>query len=485
MGRTIDTVWVCRLCGQLDPLDLTDSSAKRCLSCGMFSGLATVSRSEAEQISRQHRMGKRRRRLLQLLLVVGIIGGLGLFTLQFFIHLGPKPPAATTRLSPSTASHTWAQARRTPQNVGFTPDSAPFPHRVSWTYRTPKPLHAAPAVVDDHLYLTTEDGRAIALNRYTGQPIWSYPTGGISSSTPAVAGEWVIIATRSGLLTALNRQNGDVIWTTDLHKPLLALTSPLVADGSLYIGAEDRHLHALDVATGQTRWTTPTQHWIISTAAYTETEQHVIVASQDTLLYVIDAHTGRPRFTYPTGRGQHAGTSPAVQGNRVYTGSSGGRVSALTWQNTTYPLESYIRLWKSRLFIWGMLKSPPEQKGRVWSTRLGGDVIHAPAIAHQTVYVAALQGQVAALDIETGAIRWMIKLETELTAAPTVAGNTILIGTKDGLVVALDTQTGDQQWDFQTEGPITGSPIVVGNMMYIVSHDGGLYALTGSETPNR
>jgi hypothetical protein len=40
-------------------------------------------------------------------------------------------------------------------------EAAPFPHRLRWTYSTAKPLHASPAVLENHVYLTTEDGRAI------------------------------------------------------------------------------------------------------------------------------------------------------------------------------------------------------------------------------------------------------------------------------------------------------------------------------------
>jgi serine/threonine-protein kinase len=388
-----------------------------------------------------------------------------------------NPPRATTNVSASLAPHTWAQMRRTPQNTGFTPDQAPFPHQIRWTYRTSKPLHASPAVVDRHVYLTTEDGRVVALDRLTGRQLWTYSTGWLSASAPAVAGAWVIVAIRPGRVTALDRHTGAWRWEMDLQQPIMALTAPVVGHGSVYIGAADGKLHALDVATGHRRWAFASKDWILSTAAYTG--EHVIVASQDTRIYVIGAQSGRQRFVYPTGRGLHAGASVAVEGELAYFGSSGGRVSAMAWQSTTYPFDLTVQRWKGRLFLWGIIKETPEQKGRVWSTRVGGDVVHAPAIAHASVYVTTFQGDVICLEAATGVIRWATGVETKATSAPTVAGEQVLVGTEDG-VVGLDAHTGALRWRFKTHGRVTGSPIVAGDTMYVTSHDGALYAVTAS-----
>lgn len=470
----METVRICRLCGHTSATDVTG----RCESCGGFIALDRVSRSEAQRIVRRLRLKRLLRRLLWLVVILVPIGIVTIWVLRIFFDVAPNPPRATTDLNALTGPHTWSQFRRTPQNVGFTTDAAPSPpHRVRWTFRSDKPLHASPTVVDDHVYLTTEDGRAVALERHTGQLIWQYHTGWLSSSTPAVVDDAVIVAIRPGTIFSLNRQTGTLRWETDLGHPLFVLTSPLVAHGSIYIGAADGKLHALDAATGLERWAFETKDWILSTAAYTD--GRVLVLSQDTLLYVIGANTGRRRFIYPTGRGRHLTASPVIQGERAYIGATGGRISALAWRNRTFPWDSKLRLWKSRLFLWGILKSPPEQKGRVWSTRLDADVTHPPAIADQSLYVATIQGKVVALEMETGTVRWTSDLGSDITSAPIVAGHTVLVGTLDGRVVALATQSGEQLWVFKTNGQITGSPIVVEDTMYVASHDGILYAVTG------
>ena len=201
------------------------------------------------------------------------------------------PPRATTSVSASLEPHTWALVRRTPHNSGFIPDPAPFPHRVRWTYSTTKPLLASPAVVEHHVYLTTGDGRTIALDRHTGQPVWEYHSGWPSSSTPAVAGDVVIFAMRPGRVVALHRQTGARRWETDLRHPILA--SPIVVHGTVYIGAADKQLYALDAATGRQRWAFAAKDWIVSAVAYAD--DRVIVASQHSRVHVVGAETGRQR----------------------------------------------------------------------------------------------------------------------------------------------------------------------------------------------
>jgi len=318
-----------------------------------------------------------------------------------------------------------------------------------------------------------------APSRWTGtQGNWCGSTGVAGSPAPRPpSGEAVIVVTRPGGVVALHRQTGARRWETHLKSPILA--SPIVAQGTVYIGAADKKLYALDAATGQPRWAFATQDWIVSAVAYAG--DRVIVASQDSRLHVVGAETGRQRLVYETGMGRHIGVGPAIEGDRAYFGSVGARVWAIDWRATTYPWERALLFWQTNLYLWGMRSTSPIQKGSVWSRRVGGDVRHTPAIAHNTVYVTAAPGTVVALDAATGADRWRADLGMAITAAPTVAGTTVLVGTQDGVVVGLDAHTGAVLWDFKTAGKITASPIVAGDTMYVASHDGTLYAVARSQ----
>ena len=220
--------------------------------------------------------------------------------------------------------------------------------------------------MEEHVYLTTGDGRTIALDRHTGQLVWEYQSGWLSSSTPAVTGDTVIVATRPGRVVALHRQSGAQRWETSIKSPIVA--SPIVVHGTVYIGAGDKTLYALDAATGRQRWAFATQDWIISAVAYAG--DRVIVASQDSRLHVVGAETGRQRLVYDTGIGRHIGVGPAIQGDRAYFGSVGARVWAIDWQATTYPWErGTVVLEDQPVPLGHALETPSAEGQRVVETR--------------------------------------------------------------------------------------------------------------------
>ena len=473
----MEQVRFCHICGHHNPVD----GGSRCANCWLSLRRATtLPLDEAERLTRQRRFGYLRVRLLRRGLLMAVLLPLALWWVVAKNDLGPliwSPPAATTDWNATTSMEAWPQFRRTSQNTGYTADAVPAPKTISWTFETSKPLLASPAVVDNRVYLATEDGRTVALDRFTGATVWEYQTGFPSSSTPAVAGDLVFTAIRPGVVTALEQNTGAPRWEQDLHQPILA--SPMIADGTLYIGASDSNLYALDAATGQLRWSFDAADWITSAVAYFE--GNLVVTSQDHNLRVVGAKSGRQRLIYDTGRGRPSPGGAAIQGDVAYFGSYGGRVWAVNRQARTYPFERDLLFWQSTLYVWGMLTKVPVQKGSIWATNIGGDIPYPPALSRDTVYAANIQGKVAALDAATGDERWSTVLDSKITAPPTVAGNTVLIGAESGQVFGLNATTGIVQWNFQTGGKITGSPVVVGRTIFVASHDGKLYALTGDQ----
>ena len=129
---------------------------------------------------------------------------------------------------------------------------APVPGKIEWSYDTSGPLLAAPAVDGERLYLTTQTGHIIALDRGTGEVAWRYDTGHSTgfpaTAAPAVAGDLVIAPVRPGHVVGLDRSSREVIWKKDIGAPMMA--SPIVVDGSVYVGAGNSKLYALDAATG-------------------------------------------------------------------------------------------------------------------------------------------------------------------------------------------------------------------------------------------
>ena len=470
---SVEQVRVCRICGHINPL----GDRTRCSNCwSSLAEITPVTRTEGHRIARRIRLGFLRNRFLRIGFLLAAAIGFTVWGVLVFFDLGPNPPSATTSLSPSIAPETWTQGRRTPQNTGYTPDQAPIPQQFSWTYVASRPIVTSPAVADDHVYLTTEGGRTVALDRETGRQVWEYRSGFPSSSTPAIVGDLVIFAVRPGLVIGLDRHNGTLLWKTDTKGSILG--SPIVANGSVYVGTANNELYALDAATGEVRWDFDVRGWIVSSVAYSD--DTVSMTSQDGLLHIVDTNTGLKRFVYDAGWAITGG--PTIHGDLVYFGTHSGTVWAIDRWAITYPFERAIWYWKLNLFAWHVLSDLPLQKGTVWFRRIGDKVFTTPAVAHETVYATSSEGKVVGLNAATGEERWATNLNVQITAAPSVAGDTVLIGAENGRVFGLDAHSGEVAWDFRVgNSEITNSPVVAGDMMYVVSGDGKLYAVAEAE----
>ena len=467
-----EQVRVCRVCGQVNP----DDDRTRCNKCwASLAGASTVTQTEGERHTRRLQFTFLRNRVFRIVFLLAAAVGFTVWGVLVFFELGPNPPSPTTSVNASVGPQTWAQVRRTPQNTGYTPDPAPIPQRLQWTYSGSDPIVASPTVVDNRIYFTTDNGHAVALDLHTGQQVWKYASQFPSSSTPAVAGDLVIFSVRPSHVIALDRETGALRWQSENFRTSF-LASPLVVDGTVYIGGEDNKVYALDAATGRKRWDFATREWIVAPVAYAD--NMLAVTSLDGVIHILDTTTGRKRFVFDSG--STITGSPVIHGDQVYFGTHRGIVWALDRWAITYPFERAIWRWKVQLYVWDMIiDEAPLQKGTVWGSHIGGKVMKSPAIAHDKVYVANTEGKVAALDVATGLARWTIVLDENITTAPVVAGGTVLVGTESGMVHGIDAHTGELVWGFRIDGRITDSPIIAGDTMYLVSDAGKLYAVAG------
>ena len=385
------------------------------------------------------------------------------------------PSPATSTISPAITDQSWPQGRRTAANTGFTPKEAPRPTHVKWSFRTAKSLFAGPAVTEELLYLSTQDGRTVALDRHHGESRWEYHSGLPSGSMPAVAGDIVVFVVRSGLTVALDRNTGEKLWEVNVNGPIYA--SPVIVRGTVYVGAGNDHLYAFDLVTGRERWSFDAGDWIVSSVAHTD--EALIVMTQFSDVFLVDPATGRKLLFFDTGYVRFGG-GPIIYGDQAYFPSDRGWLWSIDRLSTGFPLERVVWWLKLNLYVWNFLDENPVQKGGLWSHRLGGDLKFTAAAAHDTIYMTNLQGKVFARDARTSVERWTADVKVSITTPPTVAGGTVLFGTKDGRILGLDAYDGHKLWEFNVGDEITASPIVAGDTIYAVTSGGVLYAIAGA-----
>jgi outer membrane protein assembly factor BamB len=136
-----------------------------------------------------------------------------------------------------------------------------------------------------------------------------------------------------------------------------------------------------------------------------------------------------------------------------------------------------------------------------WRFQTGGQVISSPAVADGTAYVCSTDGNLYAVDLESGRQKWKLALGARATASPAVDHETIYLGTYSGRFYAVDAASGKLKWKFFTEGErrfagkhlhgsepagetmpdpfdfYLSSPAVWGGAVYFGSGDGNVYAL--------
>jgi len=120
--------------------------------------------------------------------------------------------------------------------------------------------------------------------------------------------------------------------------------------------------------------------------------------------------------------------------------------------------------------------------GRVlWRTRIGPSE-SSPLVANGRVYVGDWRGNVYALDVETGRIRWTYHTEGRVKGAVALAGNRLFVGSYDGHAYALDARNGHLLWRqgaqprLGSTGTFYATPAVSYGRVYIGSTDGKLYS---------
>ena len=99
----------------------------------------------------------------------------------------------------------------------------------------------------------------------------------------------------------------------------------------------------------------------------------------------------------------------------------------------------------------------------------------SPVVVGDTVYFANLDGQVYALEVETGSRKWRFNARTFTASSPAVADGVLYIASFTG-VFAVDTETGQQLWRY-TKSRSDSSPLIAGLALYFGSDDTKVYAV--------
>ena len=113
-----------------------------------------------------------------------------------------------------------------------------------------------------------------------------------------------------------------------------------------------------------------------------------------------------------------------------------------------------------------------------------GQYVEGGALGGGLFVIGNSDGNVYALDVESGALSWVFETGHRVWATPLIVSETVYIGSMDRHFYALNLSNGELRWDFPAEGAFAGTPALRDDTLYIGSFDDRLYALdadTGEE----
>lgn len=181
----------------------------------------------------------------------------------------------------------------------------PVTGEEKWKYKTDGIVHATPVVDNNKLFVGSFDGHMYALNASSGDLLWKFKTLGAHyfpkgevQKAPLVADGVVYFGTRDYNLYALDAKSGRTLWNyREPHGWIIA--TPTLQDGHLYFGLSDGHQFCcMNVQSGAMKWTLPLNMRVFGEAI--PVGDKLIFGSHNGILYLVNAADGKIRDHFKT-----------------------------------------------------------------------------------------------------------------------------------------------------------------------------------------
>src|SRR5436853_5199666 len=74
-------------------------------------------------------------------------------------------------------------------------------------------------------------------------------------------------------------------------------------------------------------------------------------------------------------------------------------------------------------------------------------------------------------------VKWKFHTNGSVFSSPAVAGAVVYVGSGDGNLYAIDQESGALKWKFPTGSRVASSPAVDGGVAFFAGYDGNFYAV--------
>jgi outer membrane protein assembly factor BamB len=342
------------------------------------------------------------------------------------------------------------------------PTRAQSPGEILWSFETERRVHSPATVVNDTVFVGSNDHYLYAINAEDGTEQWRAESNSGVQIAPAVM-DGTVYACLSDKMTALDAEDGTKQWTSsnEIHN-----ATPTVANESVYCGDHEK-LYALDTQNGAERWSvepkgsfgfvSPTV--VNGTVYVTDNRGSEPADGTHGKVHAIDAETGTFEWT-----------------SDIHNDSALGGV---TVANSTVYVGRYAFEADNGNEKWRFDDVQSKKKRGV------------PTVADGTVYFGEKNNALFALDAEDGTEKWRfegVEYPT-ISGGPTVVDDTVFIGIDDRLY-AIDTSDGTERWSKSIGNRLVlAPPTIVDGTIYVGDDLGKVHAIdagvTGSSEGSR
>ena len=136
---------------------------------------------------------------------------------------------------------------------------------------------------------------------------------------------------------------------------------------------------------------------------------------------------------------------PAVAYDKVFAANRQGVVSA-------YEQSTGKKVW-SKDFATHDDSGLTSGISKLWSNGVSAKIAGGLSVAYETVFFGTENGEVLALDVNTGEQKWIKKVKGEVLAAPAIDEGIVLINTGSGFIFALNADNGEEVWSSESDVP--------------------------------
>lgn len=395
--------------------------------------------------------------------------------------------APTTNLKGLVPSIVYTGKSISPADSTAEDFSVPVQYVVSAADGTSK-TYTVIASVNVSLYVASNDSYLYALDAATGALQWKTATGGAINSSPTVAGGMVYAGSNDGNLYAFDASSGAIRWKYPAYGPVTG--SPTVSNGIVYIDIntgnslfEFAELVALNAATGAVVWQYQFYPPDVGSSV-TVSGNSVYLTEPFTLgLAVFDASTGAVQWDSTT-NGLYTG-NPAIANGTIYVGGVYGIAAAFDQQTHAQKWYYYINDIQNNGIIVSSIGSPtvdaanvyiPASDGNMyaldvntgepkWKQNTGTGNFSTATRGDGMIFTTTSGGNMYALDTATGAVKWTNDIALSGTGHgnvnSTFANGILYLGNPNGVLYAIDAASGDVKWSFATGGSVYAGPCVI------------------------